>query len=287
MKIYLNGEIVDEKEAKISVFDRSYLFGEGLFETLRSYNGTLPFLDRHLKRMEWSTAFLGLPYPDPATIKKGVLDLLEINRLKDARIKIILSGTNQGMRPQLPTDQMTMNLVILAESFVPWPVKDYKTGVMLCVIHSVNNDPSPVSNMKTTNTLPKIMARREFMERDCFDGILLNADGFVTETSSANIFWVKNEMIFTPHVNAGLLNGITRDVLFEIFKNEKIPFKETFAKTEELQQADEIFITGSTLEVMPVTQLGDKKISHGKPGPLTNRTQELYRQYLEKEKNMS
>lgn len=286
MKIYLNGEIVDEKEAKISVFDRAYLFGEGLFETFRSYNGSLPFLDRHLKRMEWSAAFLGLPCPDPETIKKGIRDLLQINNLKDARIKILLSGINQEMKPQLTTDHTTINLLIFVESFVPWPVKDYKTGVTLCMIRSVRNNPSPVSNMKTMNALPKIIARREFMERDCFDGILLNAEGFVTEATSANIFWVKNELLLTPHSNAGLLNGITRNVLLEIFKNEKIPFKETFAKAEELDHADEIFITGSTLEIMPVTQLGDKKTGNGKPGPVTCKIRELYQRCLEREKNL-
>lgn len=285
MKIYLNGEIIDEKEAKISVFDRGYLFGEGLFETVRSYNGSLPFLDRHLKRMEWSATFLGLPCADPATIKKGIGDLLQINNLKDARIKILLSGINQGMRPQLATDNTTINLVILVEPFVPWPMSDYKKGVRLCVIHSVRNDPAPVANMKTMNVLPKIMARREFMERDCFDGILLNAEGFVTETASANIFWVKNELVLTPHSNAGLLNGVTREVLLEIFKNEKITFKETYSKEEELHHADEIFITGSTLEIMPVTKLEEKKVGSGKPGPVTCKIRELYQRCLEKEKN--
>ena len=119
MKIFLNGKIVDALEAKVSVFDRSYLFGEGLFETLRSYDGVLPFLDKHLARMEWSATFLGLPFPHPQEIKKWILDLLAENKLSNARIKIILSATNEGIKPQLATSQTPVNLVILMEKFQP------------------------------------------------------------------------------------------------------------------------------------------------------------------------
>src|SRR3989338_11633832 len=125
MKIYINGKIVDQSEAKISVFDRSYLFGEGLFETFRSYDGALPFLDKHLARLEWSATFLGLPFPHPKEIKKAIAALLAENKLLDARIKIILSTVNDGIKPQLITPQTPVNLVILMEKFNPLPAPDY------------------------------------------------------------------------------------------------------------------------------------------------------------------
>lgn len=283
MKIYLNGKIVDASEAKISVFDRSYLFGEGLFETFRSYDGKLPFLDKHLARMEWSATFLGLPFPHPQEIKKAIADLMTENKLLDARVKIILSTVNDGIKPQPVTPQTPVNLVILMEKSSPLPDANYQKGAALVTIHSAQNEPPPVSNIKTTSYACKMIARREFMERDVYDGILLSAGGFVTETTSANIFWVQNGVVFTPPLSVGLLGGITRQVIGEILKEQKIDFKEQSITPEELKNKSEVFITGSTIEVMPVTVIDEKKIGNGKPGLMTQRIRDFYRQRIKHE----
>ncbi|MBI2340052.1 MAG: aminotransferase class IV [Deltaproteobacteria bacterium] len=283
MKIFVNGKIVDPSEAKISVFDRSYLFGEGLFETLRSYNGALPFLDRHLARLEWSATFLGLPFPHPQKIKKGTEELLRENKLANARIKIILSGINEGIKPQLLTPNTAVNLLILMEKFVPLPETDYETGVGLSVIHSVRNEPPPVSNIKTTSYACKMIARSEFMERDSFDGILLDANGAVAETTSANLFWARNETVFTPPTSIGLLGGITRQIVMEILKEQNVPLKEQLVQPAELHGASEVFLTGSTLEVLPVIKIDDCIIGNGKPGLITQKIRSGYKHRVKRE----
>ena len=283
MKIFLNGKIVDALEAKVSVFDRSYLFGEGLFETLRSYDGVLPFLDKHLARMEWSATFLGLPFPHPQEIKKWILDLLAENKLSNARIKIILSATNEGIKPQLATSQTPVNLVILMEKFQPLADSDYEKGVALTIIHSTRNEAPPVSNIKTTSYACKMIARREFTERDYTDGILLDAGGFVTETTSANIFWVKNKTISTAPLSVGLLDGITRQIIQEILKEQKVELKEQIITPEELKIMPEVFITGSTLEVMPVTKIDLQRIGNGKPGLMTQKLRSWYKKRIKDE----
>lgn len=284
MKIYINGKILDESEAKISVMDRGYLFGEGLFETIRAYDGSIPFLDKHLNRMEWSATFIGIPFPYPSEIKKGIFDTLKENKLKDARVKVILSAKNKsGFSPLVPTGEMDVHLVIGCESFKPFSDKDYEEGVNLAFIHSVKNDPPPVSDIKSVNWLTKMIGRREFSEKDCFDGILLDAQGFVTETTTSNIFWVEGEKVFTPPTSIGLLPGVTRDVVIQLIKDQGYEFEERIIKGEKLTKASEVFITGSTLEVMPVTEIDSNPINSGEPGKLTKEIQKLYKERVEEE----
>ena len=147
MKIYINGKIVDEAEAKISVFDRSYLFGDGLFETLRSYDGKLPFLDKHLRRMQWGATFMGLPFPHPKEIEEAILETLKANKLekssvKDVRVRIMLSGINKGLKPNPLTDDTPVNLVVVCEKFIPLPAQNYEKGVSLIMVHSAKNESS-------------------------------------------------------------------------------------------------------------------------------------------------
>lgn len=281
MKVYLNGQIVDEKDAKISVLDRGYLFGEGLFETLRAYGGYIPFLDKHLNRMEWSATFIDIPFPHPSEIKKGIIDTLKENKLKDARVKIILSAKNKsGFRPLIPTSEMDVHLVIGCESLNPFSDKDYEEGVNLTFIRSVKNDPPPVSDLKSVNWLIKMIGRREFSEKDCFDGILLNARGFVTETTTANIFWAEGEKVFTPPTSIGLLPGVTRDVVIHLIKDQGFEFQERIVSGEKLTRASEIFITNSILEVMPVTEIDFVPINSGEPGKITKELQKLYKERI-------
>ena len=281
MKIYINGKIVDETEAKISVFDRGYLFGEGLFETFRSYKGHLPFLDDHLHRMEWSATFIGIPFPHPETIKRGIKEVLQANNLSDARIKILLSTLNKGMRPHVNTEDSEINLVILCEAFIPLPDKDYEEGVHLAVIHSVKNDPVPSSNIKAMNYLSKMIARKEFQEKSAFDGILVNSSGFVTETTSSNIFWYDGKKIHTPPVEAGLLPGITRNIVIKLIKENGLLFSESLIAPEELVKMPEIFLTGSTLEIMPVSEIDGEEV--GESQKIIKQIKELYKSRLEQE----
>ena len=169
------------------------------------------------------------------------------------------------------------------KKFNPLPAPDYEKGGALITIHSARNEPPPVSNIKTTSYACKMIARREFMERDVYDGILLDTGGFVTETTSANIFWVQNEVVFTPSLSSGLLGGITRQIIGEILKAQKIDFKEQTTTPEELKNKSEVFISGSTIEIMPVTMIDEKKIGNGKPGPMTQKIRSFYKKRIKDE----
>ena len=284
MKVSVNGKIVEEKEASLSVLDRGYLFGEGLFETFRSYDGVLPFLDRHLKRMEWGTAFVGPPFPHPNELTSAVKELLKANNLPNGRVRIILSGKNaSGFRPLVPTAETEVTVVIGCEKFAPRSDEEYENGVSLSVVHSVKNSPPPVSNIKSLSSLEKMIARREFFEKDSFDGILLSAEGHVTETTSSNIFWVSGGKLFTSPAAIGLLPGVTREIVIEIARGEGIEFEERVIDPEGLKKSSEVFLTGSTLEVMPVTEIDGDPIGGGRPGKLTRQLQQLYSQRLKEE----
>lgn len=285
MKLSINGKIIDEKEAYISIFDRAYLFGEGLFETFRSYDGKIPFLEKHINRLEWASTFVGIPFPHPQSIKKGIFDVLQANKLKNGRIKVILSGVGEGFRPSIPTDNLSVNLVIVCEEFKSLPADDYKMGVELSVIYSVKNESPTVSNIKSTSWVGKMIAKREIYEKDAFDGILVNSQGYVTEATTANLFWVEKDNLCTAPTSIGLLGGITRQVVIECAKENGLKFKENLIDAEQLKKVSEVFITGSTLEVMPVVSIDNTPIGDGTPGKVTKEIEALYQERLAEELN--
>jgi branched-chain amino acid aminotransferase len=280
MKIFLNQKIVDEKEAFISVKDRGYLFGEGAFETLRSFDGKIPFLDKHLNRLEWSTTFIGIPFPHPETIRKAIRDLLEANRLKDARIKIVLTGCGEHFTPTPSAEENTVNLMIMAEKLAE---SKNDEGCELTVLRSVINDAPPISNIKSVSWITKLIAIREITEKSCDDGILLNHLGQVTETTRANIFWVRNENLYTPPISCGLLGGITRQIIIDVAKDNGIIVKEQTIHPDELKSVQEVFLTNSVVGIEPVIQINESTLGDGQPGKTTKQLQELYAERIQEE----
>lgn len=282
MKIYLNGKIVDSSEAFISVFDRGYLFGEGLFETLRSYEGVVPFLDKHLERMEWAASFMGLSFPHPRELSDAVKNLLSAANLKEAKIKIVLSSLNENFSASASNGTRDPNLVVFCEPFKELPENFYSEGVGVTFLRSFKNDPQALSCLKSTSWLTKIMAMRELAEEGTFEGLLFNNHDQVTEGTKSNIFWVKNGILHTPPVNAGILPGITRQVVLDLAKQNHIETKDVLIDAEKLKMVDEIFLTASTFEIIPVTVLDNDKIASGEVGPMTQKIMGLYEKNLEK-----
>lgn len=284
MKIYLQDQIVDESGAQVSIFNRGYLFGEGLFETFRSYKKSIPFLDRHLKRMEWEATYIGIPFPHPKQIGEAVYQTLTANGLEDARIKIILSSQNRNtMRPVAPTEQSVPHLVITCEPLKLPSVAEYARGYAVVVLHSVQADAPPFSSLKSICWLSKIMARREIDEKKSQDGILLNSHHHVCETTTANLFWVKNNKLYTPEADLGLLKGVTRELVMELCKAHDISVTEGVITADNLKKADEVFMTNSLLEIMPITKIDDAPVASKKPGPLTLQVLQLYRNRIQAE----
>lgn len=283
MKAFINDKILDLNQVKIPVLDRGYLFGEGLFETLRAYRGTLPFLKEHLERLEWASAFVGLPFPHPERIKNSAYALLSENNLKEGVVKILLSAQGDSIRSVALKEDPEINLVILCEKYKPIPQETYESGVDLCFLRSLRNEQPPLSTLKSTSWLSKMITARELEEKASFDGILFDYQDHVMETTRSNIFWVKDKTLYTPPLNSGLLPGITRKMVKELAEDNEIECKEKLIHGHELNLMDEVFITGSGIEIMPVTVVDREPIGEGVPGEMTEKFQDLYLDRLKQE----
>lgn len=280
MQVLINGELINEADAKVPIHTRGFLFGAGLFETLRAYDGQLPFLDRHLKRLEYGAVFLGIPLPHLRQLKDDLLRLLIANNLKEARLKLILTTQSPTFRPSAIHDDEPLQLVMVCEPFTALSRDLYQQGVDLKVIHSVRNDQPLIANLKSLSWITKIIARKEIEEEGCYDGILLDAHGHITETTTANLFWIKDGCVHTASTTLGVLPGVTREIVMEICEDQGIPIKETMIKEAELLQADEVFLTGSSIEVLAVSEIVGHKIGKG-PGTLTQKIHSYYLAELE------
>lgn len=276
-QIYVNGEFCLQQDAKISVTDRSYLFGEGVFESFRSYGGEIPFLPEHLKRLEWSATFLHLQIPANIDFLKICHDLLQINRFKNARFKIVLSRMDLA-ESSFKADARANyenNLVIFCEDY------DESKGpqsLKLKLVQSVRNESALLASIKATNYLGKVIARNEASEAGFHDAILLNQKGEVTETTSANIFWVdENRELKTTPVASGILTGVMRTQLLLLLKENKIKITEENITAQKLSSMREVFVTNSVIGIKPVVAIDHRQLSGGEPGDVTLMLMDLWK----------
>lgn len=272
---YINNEYVAENEAKISIFDRSYLFGEGLFESFRSFKeGKIPLLEKHLNRLEWSCTFLDLPFP-LLKFEDICQNLLKKNDFEQARFKIVVSQNEDGLsEPLAGYTNVTVFCHELDDSKVP---STYK----LKTLNTLVNDALPLSSVKTTNYLVKAIGRRQAKEAGCDDGILLNHKGYVTEGTSSNIFWIdKDNKLCTIMPEQGLLPGVMKQTVMDLIKEKSLKIHETMIKPDELSHSREVFVTNSIIGIKPVVQIDGRKISGGEIGPITEMIAELWTNQL-------
>lgn len=253
MWTYLNGKFVSEREAKISIFDRSYLYGEGVFETLRSYRGKPAFVEQHYQRLLKNAAQLNIAVPiNFQTFHETLLELLGKNQLQDAVIRLTLSGIGDAFAQTRSLG--TANLSIFVRSFERNEAL-YDTGVTLYASPTLVNDSTGVAGIKATSYLTKMIARQQAAEEKVYEVILRNHAGFWVEGSRTNLFIVKDEKIKTSATTEGLLPGVTRDVVLNLIQANDFVCEETKLNDQDLLTADEIFITGTTTEIMPVVRV--------------------------------
>jgi len=275
--IYIDDRFVPGHEALVSVYDRSFLFGEGLFETFRSFDGQIPFLNDHLNRLKWSSTFLGLP-PAPILDYPAILqDLLKKNGLENARFKIHLSRVGQSASPTL-NEPGQCRLVIFCEAYdvdlIP-PVYKIKE------IQSLHNDGLPLASMKTTNFLVKLFALNEAKDSGFDDGLLVNTKGNVTETCTANIFWVDRDgQLWTVLDEQGLLPGVTKSNLLKLLEENQINVRQGVITAKELSHSREIMLTNSIIGIRPVVSVDDRSISGGETGSITAMIRDLCEKQL-------
>lgn len=261
-RVYINGRLMPEAKAKIAVDDSSYLYGHGIFETLRAACGRILFLKDHLGRLQRNANLLGLKLPvSLRRLEAELYRTLKKNRLQEAYLRLTLSQTSAG-RP---------NLSVIAKPYTPYPRSFYEKGARLILVRSVRNDSGPIATIKTTDYLTKIIARKEIAKRNAVDGVLLNFKGNVTEGASSNVFIVKKRRIYTPPVSDGLLPGIRRQIAVKLARKLKIPIEEKTLHPPDLKNADEIFITSTLKGIMPIRTFEGKKVGKSSPGPITSR----------------
>lgn len=280
-KIYQNGLFLDESRAQVSVADRGFLVGEGLFETLRAYRGYVVFLDEHLERMEEAARLLKMELPlSLMKLKFLVYETLHLNRLTDAVIRIYLSpqGRSIGDLDGLPKQ---INLIISCRPFEPYPSEYYEKGAPCVLVKDLCGTKGLFSRLKSVSYLLCVLARRQARERGAFEGIFLNEQGHVTEGSGSNIFIVKAEKLFTPSLDEGVLAGVTRDQILKLMRRQVIPVEEGVLLPEDLYTADEIFITSTLKQVMPVDSVEGYFPRLPSPGPLTKKIMEMYRESIQ------
>ena len=273
--VNVNGQVFDREHAVISVFDHGFLYGEGVYETLRTYNGK-PFLfDRHMSRLRRSAGMLSLPVPVPdAEIGARFADTMRAAGLgpgKEAYLRVLITR-GIGDLSYDPAATPASSIVVIAKPHVDPPASVFEQGVMVALSTIVRNHPGSVNPMiKSNNLLNNALAMQEAVKRGAFEGVMRNYRGELAECTTANLFVVKNGIALTPPTDAGLLAGITREFLFEIAADAGIPMREQIMKDADLFGADEAFFTSTTREIVPIVKVDDRTIGSGKPGDVTKR----------------
>jgi branched-chain amino acid aminotransferase len=282
--VNVNGLIVDQEHARVSVFDHGFLYGEGVYETLRTYNGQ-PFLfDHHMRRLRNSAGMLALPIPiSDAEIATRFLDTMQAGGLvggpgKEAYIRLMVTR-GVGELSYDPAVCREPSIVVIVKPQVDPPAEVFEHGVAVAIVSTVRNHPGTVNPLiKSNNLLNNALAMQEAVRRGAYEGIMRNYRGELAEGTTSNLFIVKNGAALTPPLDAGLLPGITREFLFEIGAEQRIEVREAVLLDEDLFGADEAFLTSTTREIVPIVQVDDRPIGSGRPGPLTGTLLEAFRQ---------
>ncbi len=278
--IYFNGHLVPRAEAKLSPFDHGFLYGYGLFETMRAYEGHIFRLDRHLTRLRCSAESLGLRAKlDAFDLENACVETLQANKLKDARLRLTITAGEGDMIPDINTCS-NLTVLVAARNFVPLPPERYEQGFKAALSFLRRDSQSPLSRLKCTCYASNILARMEAKAAGCDEAIMLNELGYIAEGSTANIFLVSEGELSTPSLESGILPGITREAVLEIARDLNIKTVERQVELRELSRAEEAFVTNSIIEVMPLTWLNGEPIGTGKPGKLTRNLMAAYKELV-------
>ncbi len=276
--VYLNGKLIPRSQAEIPVMDYGFLFGFGLFETMRAYNGRVFRLESHVHRLLRSAEILGLSL-EAGELSRAVTDTVQANRLGDARIRLTVSAGQGTMIPDHSSCARPAVLV-LAESYQPYPAGVYRRGFKAIISPIRRNSQSPLSKLKSTSYLESILARQQARAAGADEAICLNEKGLLAEASMSNIFLVKQGALITPGPESGILAGITRQIVLELATNLGIEAREQDVRPEELYDAQEALLTSSLIEVMPLTRIEAGPVASGEPGPITGRLMTAYRELV-------
>ncbi len=274
--VYINGEIFSPEKAKISVFDRGFLFGDSIYEATLCIDGIPLFLEEHQKRLQNSANLIQMPLTENlATIKKAILKTAASKNYKRAIVRWIVTRGEDKINI-FPGQNLKQNLIIFYKELPPYPERWYKEGLRITLAETKRNHPKSTNpQAKTGNYINSVLAAKEAQVGETDDAIMLNIYGEVTEGTTNNVWIVKKGVVYTPSINSGILKGITRTKVLEICEKNKIPYRETKIFKEDLLGCEEAFITSSTKGLVPIHSIGNQKLTKGY-GKITGKINKLY-----------
>ena len=280
--IYVNGEFVRKEDAKISVFDHGFLYGDGIFEGIRVYNGNIFKCKEHIDRLFDSAKSILL---DIGLTKEEMTDVMaeavRRNGMKDAYIRLVVSrgAGDLGLDPRRCSKP---TIIIIVEKLAIFPKEQYETGLRIITVPTRRNTPDALNpKIKSLNYLNNVLVKIEANQAGVSEALMLNAQGYVCEGSGDNIFVIKNNVIYTPPSYLGALEGITRNAIIELAIEAGYTVKEEPFTRHDVYIADEIFLTGTAAEVIAVNEVDGRVIGDGRPGPITNKLLERFRSIVE------
>lgn len=281
LKVSINGQLFDKEDAKISVYDHGLLYGDGVFEGMRTYSGRVFKLAEHLDRLYESAQAIGLKIPiDKAAMSQEVHRTLEVNKLSDAYIRLVVTR-GSGSLGLDPNRCSNPQVIIITDHIALYPPERYRDGMEIVTAATMRNHSAALSpRIKSLNYLNNILAKMEGLRAGCDEALMLNHKGEVAECTGDNIFIVKHGTLITPPSDAGILEGITRNTVIELAAQEKIPLAEKTLVRHDIYVADECFLTGSAAEVISVTKVDGRTIGQGKPGEITLRLMEAFKRLV-------
>jgi len=276
-KVWLNGELVDRERAVVSVFDHGLLYGDGVFEGIRSYSGKVFRLDKHVRRLFDSANGIRLAIPmAPKEVADAIVGTLVANNLADAYIRIVVTR-GEGTLGLDPNRCPKPNVFIITDKIALYPQELYENGLDIITAATMRNHPNAVNpRLKSLNYLNNILAKIEAIDAGTLEAVMLNHLGYVAECTGDNIFIVRDGRLYTPPIAAGILEGITRDEIIDIARVFKIEVREENLTRQDLYTADECFLTGTAAEVVPVVRIDKRTVGDGKPGATTKRLAEEF-----------
>jgi len=269
-QVYINGHLFHEEDAKVSVFDHGLLYGDGVFEGLRSYGGKVFRLRQHIDRLWDSARAILLEVPiTREEMAEAVNSLLHANGVEDGYIRIVVTR-GAGTLGLDPNRTSNPQVIIIADTITLYPIEFYDHGLEIVTVSVTRNHPAALNpRIKSLNYLNNILAKIEGLQAGCVEALMLNHQGEVAECTGDNIFLVRDGVLLTPPLDAGILEGITREAVIELARQAGVPVRETPLTKHDVYIADECFLTGTAAEVVPVVKVDSRSIGSGRPGPIT------------------
>ena len=279
LKVFINGTLYNKEDAKVSVYDHGFLYGDGVFEGMRSYAGTVFRMKEHLDRLWESAEKIQLTIPmTKEEMSDAVNATLAANEIEDGYIRLVVSR-GEGTLGLDPNKCPTPNIIIITDFITLYPDEFYQNGLEIITAKTIRNHPGALDpRIKSLNYLNNILAKIEGLAAGCVETLMLNHKGEVAECTGDNIFIVKGGKLLTPPVDAGVLEGITRGAVMELAAGDGVEVVESTMTLEDVYSAEEVFLTGSAAEIVPVIKVDGKQIGDGTPGLITRRVADLYSQ---------